>query len=313
LPNHHYKGYSFNGAYLFYLPLLLLPVVWHLPNLKKAAIAICILCLISPLLNIGKYKDGDNQWVVMQEDTQRHLLKDLRDLINAITPSTQPQKILIQGIKFPFHPFAFPEALRVFPNAKYAYFDVVNFNPAVANNKRTDLVQFIAEADSNRINYDQKWVFDDMGKLIRTENLLAERITAPAADSNEVIQINQENLSKFAITGFYGVENGFRWTNGNASIELNEAIENKDTIVVQLNTYMPPICKSVTPKLSLSDASGQVFEPGVSTRKDDTFIYLFVPGKQKKFKKINITSERVDASPDQRVLSFPFISLKIDI
>ncbi len=313
LPNHHYKGYSFNGAYLFYLPLLLLPMVWFLPNLKKAAIAIAILCLISPLLNISKYKDGDNQWVLIQEDTQRNLLKDLGQLIKTLVPSPQPQKILIQGIKFPFHPFAFPESLRVFPNAKYATFDIINFNPSSSNNKRTDLVQFIAPADSNMVRYDQKWVFDDMGKLIKTENLLAERVIASSADSNEVIQINQENLSKLAITGFYDAENGIRWTNGNASIELNEVIENKDSIIVQLNTYMPPICKSVTPKLSLSDINNLAFESILTTRKGDTFYYLFVLDKTKKFKKINIQSETIDASPDQRVLSFPFVSLKIDI
>jgi peptidoglycan/LPS O-acetylase OafA/YrhL len=312
LPNHHYKGYSFNGAYLLYVPLLLFPVLWVGKNITRAVvITLMVLCFGSPLLNIAKYKDND--WVLIQENTQRNLLNALGPLIANIHPSREPQKILIEGITFPFHPFAFPQSLRTFSNAKYAHFDVVSYGPLPAGGVRNDLVKFINPSDSGLVNYQEKWVFDKDGKSIMSENLAAERIFKGSLGSDETIEIRQDNFSQFMTSGFYDAENGIRWTDGNASINLNSGVTNSDSLVVQLNTYMPPICKDVTPKLLLFDNNNKEYESAFSTRKENIFYYLFVLNKNDKIRKINILSETIDASPDQRRLSFPFISMEIEM
>lgn len=312
LPNHHYKGYSFNGAYLFFLPLLLLPILWVEFNRKKVAVVLGLsLCFLSPLLDIPKYKDESNTWVLYQEKTQRNLLNGLEASIKTLTPSKTPQKVLIEGITFPFQPFVFPEALRVYPNAVFANFDVVNHNPSIQNGDRADLVKFVKPEDSGLVEYDQKWIFNEEGQLVSTQNLAAEKVFDKAGDSAHLIRINYNDLPQFSATGFYGPENGINWTNGNVSIDLKNAVQNKDSIILRLNTYMPPICKNVMPRLKLTDRDNNSYDASLSTRKGDMFYYLFVVNK-KNIQKINILSETVNAAPDLRTLSFPFVSLEIN-
>ncbi|HWK02895.1 MAG TPA: acyltransferase [Puia sp.] len=311
LPNHHYKGYSFNGAYLLYVPLLFFPILWVGKNVTNGiVIAVLILCFGSPLLNINKYKDND--WVLIQEETQRNLLGALDPLIKNINPSQAPQKILIEGITFPFHPFAFPKSLRTFPNAKYATFDIVRYGVPTAGAERIDLVKFINPSDTTAADYQQKWIFDKDGKLVSTVNLVAEKIfNNHRADTNETVQVRQDNFSLFTTNGFYNAENGIRWTNGKASINLNAVVSGRDSLVVQLNTYMPPVCKAIVPRIVLIDTNNREHISAFSTRKGDIFYYLFVLNKKSDIKKVDILSETVDASPDQRILSFPFMSLEI--
>ncbi len=313
LPNHHYKGYSFNGTYILYLCLFFLPILWKEELMRRGVIiVIALLTLISPLVNTGKYKGDVNTWVLIQENNQRNLLAALGPLMKGLNKSAVPQKVLIQGITFPFHPFVYPESVRVFPNSKYGVFDVVNYNPSVQNNVRNDLVAFLKPSDTSLITYDQKWTFDNEGRLTKLENFLAERILTIKPDSNNLITINAENLSQYSNIGFYDAENLIRWTNGQAMIDLKTPIENKDSVVIRLNTYMPPICKNVVPKIFLSDINNKRYEAALYTRKDDVFYYLFVRNKERKIQKINISSEIIDASPDKRTLSFPFVSLDIN-
>jgi peptidoglycan/LPS O-acetylase OafA/YrhL len=309
LPNHHFKGYSFNGTYLLYLPLLFVPFFEKEKKvIKNVLITIVILCITSPILNIGKYKGND--WVLIQENTQRNLLKALEPLINNLEPSSAPKKILIEGISFPFHPFAFPQSLRVFPHATYATFDVVNTNPYYPNNKRIDLVKFINIADTALTQYDQKWIFDNNGKLITQTGSNKEEVLTNTVLNNE-IKIDQENFSQFTTTGFYDQENNIRWTNGNASIKLKSNVTNIDTFIIELDTYMPPNCKNVLPSIILIDNANNIYKPLLTARKGDTFFYSFSVNKNIPIQKINILSQTIDASSDARVLSFPFISLEI--
>jgi hypothetical protein len=132
------------------------------------------------------------------------------------------------------------------------------------------------------------------------------------------IQYDQKNLlitnddfDKFLIAGFYELENEIRWTNGNASIEfMGEYILN-DSVELSLTTYMPPICKDIAPKISLVDRNNNEYQPIVSTRNEDKFNYRFYFQQATNIQKIKILGNTINALPDQRVLSFPFISLEL--
>lgn len=316
LPNHHYRGYSFNAMYLLYLPLLFLAMLSVNNNLKKGlVVAALVLGVMSPAFNRSKYHDIGNEWVLLQETTQRNLLNALDPLMRDLAPSKTPHKIVIQGLTIPFHPFSYPECIRSFPHAEYANFDVVYYNtPLLNNGERQDLVKAINPPDVNKKDYEQIWIFDNDGKLVKTINLVADRLNNKdtlqnAAASN--VKINFDNLSQFTTTGFYGPENGINWTNGNASVMLNNAISNTDTITVHLNTYMPPQLKNVMPRVLLVDGNNKTVEPVLSTRKEDEFYYQFVVDKKTSIQKIDLKSETFRTPPDERILSFLFKSLYI--
>ncbi|GGK78164.1 hypothetical protein GCM10011405_27450 [Rufibacter glacialis] len=312
LPNHHFKGYSFNGAYLFYLPLLILPVVlFEKDKAKGFSIAVVVLCLLSPVFNKNKYSDLDNTWVLIQEGTQRNLLKSLDKQIGRLEASSTPQKIIIQGISFPFHPFSHPEALRVFSNAKFAHFDVVNTNPSFQNGVRTDLVKFISPSDTLKTRYDERWQFDDQGNLIAAIDLEAEKVFLKPKVRESAFIVTSESLPLHKTEGFYNLEGNLRWTNGEASIGLDSTISVKDSVILKLDTFMPPICKNVSPELKIVGSNNKIYKPRMFMRSGDTFYFLFLMNNSDSIKKIDITSERIDASPDLRILSFPFVRLEV--
>jgi len=124
--------------------------------------------------------------------------------------------------------------------------------------------------------------------------------------------ITNDDFDKFFMTGFYDNENGIRWTNGKASVGFLGNYTIKDSFDIELNTYMPTICKSVSPKISITDDNDKEYNPVFSTRKGDQFIFKFYFNEVKTIQKINILSDTITAAPpDIRILSFPFISLKI--
>lgn len=112
-------------------------------------------------------------------------------------------------------------------------------------------------------------------------------------------------------SGFYDNEKGISWTNGKAAIILDKAIEVGDSLVMQLNTYMPPACKNVNPKLSWFDTDNKEHTPVRAVRKGDVFYFFFYSPDRADCKRIVLLSETIDAGRDARVLSFPFISLEI--
>jgi hypothetical protein len=204
LPEHHFSGYSWNGASILFLPVLLISLCWKramtpcvaTPNKLKQqlgirnwilqrsskqqpnqrswkgtdltsgflAIILLVVCFINPMFNKGDY--AKNWWNLAQEDTQRHLLKALTTLIADTKSSTDKEKVLITGLTFPFSPFDQPASLRVFPNAHLINFDVVRYW-AFAPRERTENVKLIALSDVNPKDYSQIWVFDNDGHLIR--------------------------------------------------------------------------------------------------------------------------------------------------
>ena len=319
LPNHHFKGYSFNGNYLLYLPLVAVPILWSGKKGKNFVFAaILLLCLASPFLNRNKYKDPYNSWVLVQETTQRNFLTTVDSLMRTLTPPSDiPSKILIRGLTFPFHPFSHPEAIRAFPNARLAFFDVVDYNNNFPKGTREDLVKFVTLKDGLQPVYRQKWVFNDMGKLVSVEKIPEEKLAGgvqkpapvPVGDTGK-IRIDWENLADYTTTGFYSPENGIRWVSPKATISFDDAFEGKDSLFLVLDTYLPPICKDVNPVLTVTDIHGKEYKPIYSTKKEDRFYYSFVIG-QDSIRKINILSQRINSGNDIRALSFPMRSLEV--
>lgn len=309
LPNHHFSGYSFNGSSLFYLPLLFIPILNVERKGRKIFLLtiLAVLCFVSPILNISKYKY--NNWSLVQEDTQRNLLNTLDALIKDIKPASKPEKILVQGITFPFCPFHHPQAIRVFPNAKFANFDIVRFDSP--NKDRKDLVRFIMPADTGTNKYDQQWVFDNEGKLFLQMWAKNEMVFNTQITRNHSKKIDKNNFSKFVTTGFYDQENEIRWTNGNALIILDSAIANADSVVIALTTFLPAVCKKVIPTLQIFDLKNIAYKPFLTIKKGDVFYYSFEISKKEIIKKIEIVSDKIDSGSDPRPLSFPFLSLDI--
>jgi|GEM_PF-2432261 hypothetical protein len=129
-------------------------------------------------------------------------------------------------------------------------------------------------------------------------------------DQNKLV-VNNDDFYKFSTSGFYDNENGIRWTNGNAVINLLGNFITRDSLAVELDTYMPPICKDVIPALSLTDDSNNIYQPIYTKRKDDKFFFKFYFKQKVNIQQINILSKTVDTPSDKRILSFPFISLQL--
>jgi hypothetical protein len=311
LPNHHINGYSFNGLYLFYLPLFFIPFLQKeklITNL--AAIVVVALCLTSYRFNVHKYRGSSNNWAIQQENTERNFVHSLDSLIGQLTPAPKPQRVLISGITFPFHPFTYPQSLREYPHAAYALYDVVYYTPNPRYVERNDLVRFIPPSDSSLVRYDHVWIFKEDGSL--AGSIGGQSAKKRAVDSNG-IAINLQNLPDLKTVGIYPPEdqNGIAWTNGNAGIDLPTPIRGKDSLTVILDTYMGRACKNIVPRLALSDTAGKVYQPVRTERKQDVFYFHFAPGKRTYIKKVTISSQQIDSGPDKRILSFPMKGLVI--
>jgi hypothetical protein len=312
LPNHHYGGYSFNGLYLFYLPLFLLPFL----RLHKSVSTVMLILLVllipaSHIFNRKTYKDSTHRAVLFYEDTQRNLLFALDSFIAAIQPNQEQERVLVKGITFSFSPFVYPESLREFANAKYATYDVVSYNGRFRFEGRKDLVRFINESDTTFSQYTRVWTFNENGKLKSAgqyENIIDD--TRKPGDSSAAL-ISLENLKAYSNSGIYPPEGEIAWTNGDVSIELNVPIRSIDTLTARLSTYLPEKCKDIIPKLLLVDTDGVEHAATATKKKANIFYYTFkAPGKS--IQKIRIISPALPPVPeDKRVLSFPFIELYI--
>lgn len=166
IPNHHSGGYSFNGAYLIYLPIILTPLLWYNgPILRALVIAMLIAGITSPVFNQKEY--AKQWWVLEQENTERHLLKSLDTLMNGIKPMGPNQHILLTGLTMPFYPFHHPKSLKVYPNMNFATYDVVCY-PILPRMGRYDQVKFIKPSDVLIKEYTSVWMFAGNGALIGT-------------------------------------------------------------------------------------------------------------------------------------------------
>lgn len=120
--------------------------------------------------------------------------------------------------------------------------------------------------------------------------------------------IEFSDLSK---AGFYENDNGISWTNGNSNINFSANYLNNDSLSMVLSTYMPSVCKDVVPKLFLIDESNTIHQPDFYNRTGDKFYFKFYFKQGTHITSININSQVINAAPDLRVLSFPFISLEV--
>jgi hypothetical protein len=126
--------------------------------------------------------------------------------------------------------------------------------------------------------------------------------------------IDNNNLDQFSVQGFYDNENGIRWTNGNVQMGFKGTFSAKDSVHIELNTFMPPACKNIHPAVSITDDNDKVYRPLYSGRSGDTFFYTFYFKELSSVQKISISADTIPvAPPDQRILSFPFVSLKIKV
>jgi hypothetical protein len=166
IPNHHHGGYSFNGNYFFYLPLLAIPLIKTQATLVRASIAMLLLvCVTTPLASKADY---DNQWWVLeQEGTQRNLLRDLDTLMGDLASSGAQQKILVTGLTMPFYPFHHPLVLKEYPNSNLAVYDVVNYS-IETEIAREDSVKFIKPSDVQLGEYTSVWMFAGDGSLLKS-------------------------------------------------------------------------------------------------------------------------------------------------
>jgi hypothetical protein len=310
LPNHHINGYSFNGLYLFYLPLFFFPF-FQKEKLMTNLIPVVIvaLCFVSYILNGPGYRSSSNNWALQQENTERHLSHALDSLIGRLTEAPKPRKVLVEGIRFPFHPFTYPQSLREYPHAIYALYDVVYYTSTPRFEERKDLVKFIPPSDTALTHYDQVWIFRKDGKLAAYTD---GRGTGMSRDSAG-ISIDLRGLSEFKTTGIYPPEynNGIAWTSGNAGIELITPIRGKDSLTISLDTYMAGASKNVVPLVVLTDTAGKGYQPSRTERKKDVFYYHYILAKRIYIKKVIISSPPIDAGADKRVLSFPMKGLTI--
>jgi hypothetical protein len=127
------------------------------------------------------------------------------------------------------------------------------------------------------------------------------------------LEIRYDSLGYFATEGFYQQEGGIRWTNGDARIGFLNIYELMDSVKITLNTYLPPISKGITPELTLTGMQGQSIKPLSMQQTGDQFRYTFYLSQPVAIRNISIQSRSFKATPpDQRVLSFPFISLVVD-
>ena len=126
------------------------------------------------------------------------------------------------------------------------------------------------------------------------------------------LQVTVTSADQFLMDGFYENQNGIRWTNGSSSIGFKSDFITRDSLSLELNTYMPAICKNISPRISIVDEDSTAYEPLYSNRNGDTFVYKFYFSKPTCVQKINITSDTIKVvSADNRRLSFPFISLEL--
>jgi len=120
------------------------------------------------------------------------------------------------------------------------------------------------------------------------------------------------NADQFSMDGFYESQNGVRWTNGNSSIGFKSDFITGDSLKLELNTYMPPACQGILPRISIVADDSAVYDPLFSNRNGDTFVYRFHFKQPVNIQRINIASDTIKTPPGgTRRLSFPFISLEL--
>lgn len=149
-------------------------------------------------------------------------------------------------------------------------------------------------------------------------NVYYEEANKLKNDSIDLTKINSfslivgtSNFEEIEKEGFHENENGIAWTNGSAYIFFDRLIQTPNSVTIELNTYLPPICSHITPQISLINNEGKNYQPTSTERDGDKFTFYFDFKQPSYIQEIKILSEVIDSTPDKRILSFPFKSLVI--
>jgi len=174
------------------------------------------------------------------------------------------------------------------------------------------------DADSDQIVYPAGKIIDITKEYLRdsladfSDDRIAELVSTVTYQYDQRhLLIDSTNFHKFSKRGLYAYESGISWANGNSSIGFMGDFKAVDTLSIELTTYMPPVCKDVHPVISVMDEKKRSYQPFYSKREGDKFTFLFHFDGPTPLQKINIVAERINSYPDERVLSFPFISMEI--
>lgn len=175
-------------------------------------------------------------------------------------------------------------------------------NPLSFFNKNEDQILFI---DHGIVDITNDYLKDTL------KSLNPDALSTKVLYNQQKLIVNHANLNEFVVAGLYQYENGIAWTNGNVNIKFLGNYLCKDTVKLKLNTFMPPICKNIFPKITLSDINNNIYPPIYLKQEGNIFYYIYYFPISTTLQKVNITSELINAAPDIRILSFPFISLEI--
>lgn len=188
LPNHYFSGYSWNGAYLLFAPVLLAVPLWQAGRIARMCSSITIiLALGSPILFASAYKS--NSWILEQEARQRNLLQALESLADTSPPDSDPHRVLVTGIDFPFTPFDHGLSMRSFTHGSNEQFDVLVYTPRAASvaafsklEAQPSGVRFISQGEVDFSRYQRVWAFRSDGTLAKDVREPARFISLPNAE-----------------------------------------------------------------------------------------------------------------------------------
>ena len=188
---------------------------------------------------------------------------------------------------------------------KYYYFP-----SQPARNFNTDSNQVIDMKDNPIRDITGQYVRNLFRNFSNTEMAGSEFANQVLYNQKKLLIANND-FDNFLVKGFYAHENGVSWTTGNARIEFLSDYGVVDSVTVVLSAYMIPAYKDVNPRIIITDNKNMEYKLKLEESKDGQFIYKFYFKKLINIKRITILSKTINALPDVRILSFPFISLEI--
>jgi tetratricopeptide (TPR) repeat protein len=180
LPNHHYQGYSFNGSYLMFSPILLLFTVAGLTKKWRfLASLLCAFSLLTPIFGMKRF--NSNEWTISQQHAQKRLLNSIESLAKRVPSNAH--RILISGLESPFSPFEFQNSLLQLGFHRSNVIDVVTYQKGKtgaatlcsSQTMERSLVRFVEPQVPLCERYDQIWVLSADGSI--RETIVADSLT----------------------------------------------------------------------------------------------------------------------------------------
>lgn len=186
LPKHFYPGYSWNGSYLLFLPILSLPLLPRAapPSGIACGAAILIAAYVSPVLSADKYLS--NNWSLSQEGINRNFITALDHINDQLMPDAD-YRVLVSGLNFPFHPFNHAYAIRMFPHMRKIHFSLLTYDGSRFTRGN---VKFLPPEPHLLATYREVWAF-------RPDGTLAVRALNPilfSTAANEQLHAARVNL-----------------------------------------------------------------------------------------------------------------------